>query len=115
MIPLDVISEVFDDEAVVVNLKTGAYFGFKHMWKDAWMNVLDGGIDEASITSNMGDCYRVFLSESLIEEFPGLNPIEAQDMCAASLEGFEKHTEIEDLLLIDPIHEVDSQGWPRAD
>jgi hypothetical protein len=26
---------------------------------------------------------------------------------------FEKYTDMESLLLADPIHEVDEQGWPK--
>ena len=28
--------------------------------------------------------------------------------------GFEKFTDMQDLLLLDPIHDVDETGWPRA-
>jgi hypothetical protein len=26
----------------------------------------------------------------------------------------EKHTDMQDLILLDPVHEVDARGWPHA-
>ncbi len=129
----DVIDEVFDGEAVIVNLRTGRYFAFDAPATQVWQAVVAGrpwpaladelpgaaGTDPASTRPVVAR----FLAELLTHELvaaDGVIPELAQaddaapaDFPAPSLQVF---TDMEDLLQLDPIHDIDldGTGWPQA-
>jgi hypothetical protein len=121
--PPDVLAEVFGDEAVVVQLRTGAYYALDaaatELWTRLWQgatlgSALDGLDDDAR--TMFAALVRYLVQEELIElaaVVPELTP-GAGD--ALRYPGIEKFTDMEDLLVLDPIHDIDldGSGWPTV-
>jgi hypothetical protein len=130
-----VVHETFGDETVIVNLDTGSYYSAQGISSFIW-RLVEGGALESDILRHIksefaGDsgeisrASRAFLDQ-LVEEalvicqtdgllgdrLPG-NEIYAPDK-AFSVPTLQKYTDMEEMLLLDPIHEVDEQGWPSS-
>jgi len=130
------VSEIIDGEAIVVNLKTGCYYSMGKVGAIIWdciMKNLDSA-DTAKQIAKLFDLKKeiarreidVFtqelLKESLVimEDNASSSPkksIEEQNPAAQKL-AYEtpklvKFEDMQDLLLLDPVHEVhEQQGWP---
>ncbi len=128
-----VISEVVDDEAIIINSLTGAYYSLDPVGSALWANLVQGAasteslerlvidgfdVDAASARLDVQALIRHLLDEGLVEEtddmpleVTGAGPHAKRPYGAPTL---SKYTDMEELLLLDPIHEVDAQGWPIA-
>src|SRR4051812_21699749 len=125
-----IVHEDFGGGVVVVNLKTGTYYGLNATAAAVWQLVgrglssagicahiagrYGGGADIAGVVATFLDELR---GEALIVvtreaaagpavEVPGGAPPE---FVAPAL---QRCTDMEELLVLDPIHEVDEMGWP---
>ena len=126
-----IVHEDFGGEVVVVNLKTGTYYGLNGTAVTIWQAVSDR-LSAAQCAARVAGQYRgdagavtagvtAFLerleSEELIMasgEPAGEAPV---DPAAAASEAFvaptfQRCTDMEELLVLDPVHEVDEMGWP---
>ena len=129
-----VIAEVIDNEAIIVNLDSGAYYSLRDTACTAW-ELLAQRLTVPAVVQSMTARYagapaeieagvRTLLDELLREEL--LAPEEGQAAAAPPVDFgngsrqpfqppvIEKFTDMADLLLLDPIHEVDALGWPHA-
>lgn len=113
-----VVSEFFEDEAVVVNLETGSYYSFRGAAVGIWKKVEEGG-DTAQIlnTTENQKAAEVFLAylltEALVDEDNStISSISLDEKITGNPE-YTKYDDMKDLLLLDPIHEVDKKGWPN--
>lgn len=135
----NVLREYFDGELVVVNLETGTYYSIEKLGAEIWRMLEIGNSSGNVITAlcqkyqrSEQECTEVvsnFLesltSNNLLieQDFPPTNQETdpAQENAAAlALENttFEPPavrvcSDMQDLLLLDPIHDVDSAGWPQ--
>jgi hypothetical protein len=135
-----VMHEMIDNEVVVVNLTTGTYYSFDGVGVRIW-EWLNGARSAAEVielatrsfdapSETVANAVRGFLNTLLEENLIavgscGINPLGAEATSGsdsvppeASLTFSEpilqKYTDMEALLLADPIHEVDeSAGWPH--
>jgi len=127
-----VVHEVIDGEAVIINLETGAYFSADGASAVAWQAIA-GGASPADLATVIADRYEsdattiaaavagfvdTLLRAGLIRaaepgdaNSPAELPVPAARLAFAglALRGF---TDLQELLLLDPIHEVDETGWP---
>ena len=129
-----VMHETIDGEVVVVNLDTGTYFSLDgtgmRIWD--WMDgsrTIEGlvrtarasfGGDPAAMETAIRAFVEQLVAEGLVAATPGEEapetgastpPAGAPPFAAPTL---EKYTDMEALLLADPIHEVDeAAGWPK--
>jgi hypothetical protein len=124
----NVIHDAFDEEIVVVNLTTGSYYSLTGLACKVWKAICDGASKDLllemfrSIASNENvETFLALLAHEGLVIVDGeiLSPINAEELsCVLDSTPFqatlEKHTDAEELLLIDPIHEVDAGGWPRS-
>lgn len=129
--------ERLDDEVMAIDLETGAYFALDDAAADVW-TLLVAGCAPATIVDTMAARYGVgaetaradltrFLGELARERL--VVPADATDVAsdgptgAASLPPLdqsrayaaptvEKYDDLEELLRLDPVHEVDDVGWP---
>lgn len=127
-----VIHERFDDETVIVNLDTGCYYNLQTSANAIW-SMLAAGYSEQVIIDRACGLYRgdaasvaaatrafieKLLSENLVERAEGTSPTALSASAEAAGDFVEpvlqKYTDMEELLLLDPIHEVDKLGWPSA-
>jgi len=130
-----VISEVIDGETIVLNFESGHYYSFNPSASEIWLRVLAGSpiasatesvarrfaVDPAAIRREVEDFVRRLEAEQLIRRAPDdtvpapatVSEAAGDSVAAFSSPEFEKFTDMEELLLLDPIHEVGDAGWPR--
>jgi len=131
-----VVSEVIDDEAVIMDLRTGNYFSAGGTGGQIW-RALETDRGYASILRWLTTTYAAepqtlkrsldafmadLVAHELVEtlETDGANGAADMDggpWTGPALRPFDPpcltmHTDMQDLLLLDPIHDVDAAGWP---
>lgn len=97
------ISDTIGTDTIVINIDSGAYYSLTPLGAQAWANALAG----SPLQQDELAAARTLCAEGLLQSETG---------CAADLDPnlvFEKYTDMESLLIADPIHEVDEQGWPK--
>jgi outer membrane protein assembly factor BamB len=132
-----VAAETIDGEVVVVNLDSGHYYSLLSTGAYIW-NCLENGRDlhdtvkqviqtydgkSDQIATSVNEFLDKLVSEELIVAIDSpTNDAQAVNVISGELVDkprfeqpvLEKFTDMEDLLLLDPIHEVDLQsGWPN--
>jgi hypothetical protein len=136
-----VVHEAFDDEVIVVNLESGSYYSVSGSGASIW-KLIDSGATLPAVVQAVGATYQgdqaeieravgLFVDELRLERL--IAPVEraddARDDDSATSDVtppldadrptfeapvLEKYTDMEQLLLLDPIHDVDETGWPNA-
>jgi hypothetical protein len=129
----DVIQELMDDEVIVVHLVSGSYYSMAGSALVIWQ-MLVAGLSPAAIAerlvgvsaSDLSDLRRMvddfvaqLVSESLVaptvdgarDEVPAALP-QPTERAPLAVPVLSKYTDMNELLLLDPIHEVDPMGWP---
>jgi len=118
----EVVYDLFDEEVVIVDLVGGSYYSARGGGAVVWRWILDGlsaSQMQARIPEAQRPALQAFLGQLCSENLLGIGgPTESNDKAGAladlgSLE-LEKFTDMEDLLTLDPIHDVDEAGWPHA-
>ena len=106
----DFIGDTIGDDTILINVKTGAYYSLTPLGGSVWAQVLSAttefATDEATVL-------RAMIAEGIFETEGALV---GDDDVAADFDStlaFLKYTEMSELLLADPIHEVDEDGWPK--
>lgn len=118
-----VIDEVFDGESVIVNLDTGTYFALSPAATSLWSLIADGrSVDSlvASTGADKGDV-TALLDQLIAEQLvmpaaTDAGPANGSQLADGAVT-IEKFTDMQSLLLFDPIHdiELDGSGWPTAE
>jgi len=135
-----VIHETIDGETVIVNLDSGNYYSLDAIGAEIWDSV-GKGVPVDHIIKDISGRYigdrqemdravRLFVNELLQDAL--ISPLESgaagsgavhetpvkstptevlPDFKAPTL---QKYSDMQDLLLLDPIHEVDDTGWPNV-
>jgi hypothetical protein len=134
----DVMHETIDGEVIAINLVSGNYYSFRGSGAQIWTLVDDLGAlsveeivealalrfasprseIESAVTRFVGD----LANEGLVagaEAGDGARPESAEQTNGVPKVPFEpprveKYTDMQDLVLLDPVHQVDDTGWPRA-
>jgi hypothetical protein len=129
-----VLYEAFEDETVLINLDSGNYYSFFGSGALIWDRIVSGESiasvihylqdrfpDATDVALWVEDFVRELVEENLIVENSSgaAENIKQAKAQAPSLAHFEKpvlqkYSDMQDLLLLDPIHEVDEAGWPHA-
>jgi hypothetical protein len=129
------VDETVDGEALIMDMVTGTYYSCAGASAVAW-NGLKDGAEADDVAATISSAYgipepearrdvRGFLA-GLVEEGvlvergddpPALahGAIDAGPGAGGPYEGLslEKHTDLADLLLLDPVHDVTEAGWPH--
>lgn len=128
----EVVYEAIDGEAVIIDLENGAYYSLEEAALYVWdslnagqqvsviINNLKGKFDEPSL--NIADKVKALVAalvdanllkavEAVMDSEQSSSSIHLPD----SVDNFEiqSYSDMKDLLMLDPIHEVDEQGWPQ--
>ena len=135
-----VADELIDGEVLVINLDTGDYFSLVKVGAEVWQGITQN-LSKHNLVEQIGQRYDVqqetieksidaFLEELADEELIVLEQIDVNGKNTASSQKIsdigeihqkrkfepptlEKYTDMADLLLMDPIHDVDENGWPN--
>ncbi len=116
----DVVDESVDGEVLIVHLGTGTYYSSRGAGDAAWQ-MLASGRTPAEAATPLGQSEQAlqqFLAQLVAEDL--LRPRSGDVSDIAELQPvagpllLEKYTDMQELLLLDPIHDVEQQGWPAA-
>jgi len=136
----NIIHETIDGEVIVIDLTTGTYYSLKGTAADAWgliqrpegvargelVSALSAryGTSEPDLETALEPFLAELADEGLVASTNGgprsaggsgsaaeLGTAQAGDTFEAPL--LEKFTDMQDLVLLDPVHEVDEAGWPQ--
>lgn len=130
----NVVHEIFDDEVVVVNLDTGRYFSLRESSAAVWNMAITGATIEEmaawftsfhttpapAIEQAVNELVNTLLEQHLLVPSHDAHTFVAPSATPARIDGpfmlppLQVFTDMQDLLLLDPIHEVDEGGWPLA-
>jgi hypothetical protein len=125
-----VICEIFEDEVVAINLETGTYFGMAGTAKEVW-RLIEGEVPVEGMVAHLAERYGKPRPEVAADLELFTNGLMANGLVAAQatdgsvpaigIEGpagsweapeLTVYDDMKDLLLLDPIHDVDESGWP---
>ena len=103
------ISETLDNETIIINLETGCYYSMNPAGTAIWNAVATGTpID----TSNpiVKDFLELLITDDLITEAAESDRV---PFVVTEDPKLEKYTDMQEMLLADPVHDVDESGWPN--
>lgn len=134
-----VTHEIIDGEAVIINLDTGNYYSLVETGSFIW-SLVDKGASTSDVQSLVQQTYQgdaadidrgvqellgQLQQENLIvpvDVAPAVDLTELQQILPASNGDakpsfnpplLNKYSDMQELLLLDPIHDVDEAGWPK--
>ncbi len=133
-----VVSEQYENEALAINLDSGTYYSMNGASSRVWalirnhepvhaiVQAFDPGTPPAgdALATAVHDFLTRLVAEDLIvprepstssstDTAPDANSGAATDGAVPSFV-LEVFTDMQDLLLLDPIHDVEAEGWPVA-
>lgn len=131
----DIVHETIDGETVIVNLENGVYYSLQNAGVDVW-NMIETGANLQELTDLMvqqfdgsreeieqalNDLLIVLQKEGLVEAASAKQSVSKTPQTISKGEKvkftppvLEKFSDLQELLLLDPIHEVDDEaGWPH--
>jgi hypothetical protein len=127
--------ETIDGETIVIDLSTGTYYSLRGSGSMIWNAVASGASTEAIIErletafeaspDEIAGATQAFLSElegeQLIVRRNGagpstvsVSPLELPETRSSFERPYlEKYEDMQDIIMLDPVHMVDDQGWPH--
>ena len=130
----NVIHETIEGEVILIDLKTGTYYSLRDSGAAIWRS-LEQGAGEDDIETELRSRYEASGEEirdavrRLLGELEREGLIRTEDGEPATVSPsfsdngsarlpfeapvLEKHTDMQDLILLDPVHNVGAEGWPH--
>ncbi len=127
-----VVQEDVDNEVIIVHLVTGSYYSLTGSGAEIWSLILQGHDNTAVIERIAGGAsadHQHVATE--IERF--LGELQAEGLIVPTQDNLrsiaqpdstpsghfvspslQKYSDMQELLLVDPIHEVETTGWPKV-
>jgi hypothetical protein len=124
------ISETIDSETIIINLDTGNYYSMNESATLMWQQLSTAQTVDSLVSYYLGmfdaskDMVQIAIKETIDSLVQEQLIIETTDMVTApqstttSKKVFvapkiEKYDDMQEMLLADPIHDVDESGWPK--
>ncbi|MBE0640799.1 MAG: PqqD family protein, partial [Bacteroidales bacterium] len=134
------VHDTIDGETIIVNLRNGHYYSFDKTGVIIWELIAQGGdlgylldlIQERTgtgapqLAAGISDFIAALLREELVvaddDDAPPAGAMSREEVKAmADLWGenpdipvLNRYADMQGMLLLDPIHDTDEQGWPKA-
>ena len=133
-----VVHETLDGETILLHLRKGLYYSLNNSGSAIWdyiqltgdsgtaidLLTKDSQADHDNIVSSVNQFLNELIEEELLVACNETDPVPETDAnsMAEKLKSFSvdffppavsKYTDMQDLLLLDPIHDVDEEGWPE--
>jgi Coenzyme PQQ synthesis protein D (PqqD) len=132
------ISEIIDGEVIVIDLTTGSYYSLRGAGAEVWSDLTSGShVDR--IVERLAARYDASKDEIADSVRDLLDALDREELVVAVEDGelelagdqpavavapvmerspfqrpvLEKHTDMQDLILLDPVHDVSEKGWPH--
>jgi hypothetical protein len=131
-----VISETVGGETIIVNLASGHYFNLQGTAVDVWEGIAQAESTEQIVArlasryaagdGEIEDAVAGLLAELQAAELvvpdgdghaapvPAELPRDGESLPPFTAPTVAQYTDMQDIILLDPVHEVDAQGWPHA-
>jgi hypothetical protein len=130
--PEGLVHDTIGGEAIVLNVKSGTYYNLVGTAAEVWgLLAIGGSVEElcsvleghygasSQLSEDVQKFVQTLQADMLVitaerdagAALPDALESEAKDWVAPSLTAYE---DLQDLLTIDPIHDVDDTGWPNA-
>ena len=127
-----VVRECFEDEVVIINLENGNYYSLNGTGAEIWRELETGGAAVAvaaalaaryeapktmirqaveSFIRQLEEQGLVTETEAMVSVAPAAQP-PVESKAVFELPELAVFSDMQDLLLLDPIHDVDESGWP---
>jgi hypothetical protein len=126
--------ERLDDQVMMINLETGAYFALEHSAADCWSALVEGAgpdglvdvlvaayeVERPQAAADVDAFLRSLVDESIVGWSASTPAVAVTPPAAAATRQtyrapqIDKHDDLEELLLLDPIHDIGPEGWPAA-
>ena len=136
--PAKVVHETIDGEVIVIQLERGNYFSLAGSGERVWALLTSGhtpaeasallsehyGTPSDEVERWVGELVQELVEEGLVMPLDGQGTPSGGSNGAVLGDGspgeftptkLEKYTDMQDHLLIDPIHDVSASGWPSVD
>jgi hypothetical protein len=131
-----IVFEKFEDETILINLTKGNYYSLTNVAHSV-LELLQKGIDGSSVISVIANIHNKFeqeianeinefieslLKEELIESISLSNNNVSSIVSEMDKKKVDKpyskpiletYSDMQDLILLDPIHDVNDSGWPN--
>lgn len=134
-----IAQEIIDDEVIIINLDEGSYYSLLNTGVEIWQGI-EKGFSGDEIIQDMIDRYdgnteeitqgiEALMDELIAEEIiisganlssekkqfssKNINSKIEQKKIKFEVPKLQKYTDMQDLLTLDPIHDVDETGWPN--
>lgn len=124
----DVVYQSFPGEYVIINLRTGTYYSTSKVGSDIFGMIVAGitqipeclvarwGVDFDEATRDTEAFVQALKLANLVTDADGPEP--PTEAFPAPAKPYETPTlnayeDMQELLLLDPVHDVDEQGWPN--
>ena len=131
-----VAHEAFDDEAILIHFESGRYFSLNATGRAIWAALVEGttlpaiverlaagfDADDATLRAAARRFLDQLVAEGLAVAGTGpraASPVKPDAARTGARAPFaapqlDVYSDMQDLLLLDPIHDVGATGWPRA-
>jgi hypothetical protein len=131
----NVISETIQGETIIIHLTTGAYYSLRGTGPEVWNAIAASAsvneiADELAAHNDVSAADAAPAVERIIADLTAEDLISVDGNATArvgaatangngAVKQFEapelaKYTDMQDLVLLDPVHEVTDTGWPEA-
>lgn len=122
----NVISESMEEELVIINLESGCYYSLNRSAAAIW-NQMEKGfstedirqsrksttVDDEEISRNLKKFFEFIQNENLVIPVEGAVAGGTPEAVDYEKPETEKFSDMQEMLLLDPIHEVSETGWPN--
>jgi hypothetical protein len=130
----NVIHETIDEVAILLDLKTGTYYSLRGTGAAIWQSIQEGaGVEEieadlrhryeasdGEIHNAVQELVAELEREGLVRAEEGDTEHKPGPSASTNAEArlpfeapmLEKHTDMKEVILLDPVHQVGAEGWP---
>jgi hypothetical protein len=128
-----VIHETIDGETIVIDLASGTYYSLRGVGPVIW-NAIAAGESPDGVAQRLAEAYpgepaAAAAVQSFVAELQGEGLLVANGSTPAAAPAppaaaapaafvaptLEKYTDMQDIILLDPVHQVGERGWPHTD
>ncbi len=103
-----VVSDTLESDTIVIDIRSGAYYTLTPATGPLWLAIQSDSVYEFGQDPESDALVKALLAEGLLTTDATVDYVDI----AGTADAFIKYTDMQDLLLADPIHEVDESGWP---
>ena len=115
-----VISENLEGETIIIHLETGCYYSLNKDGGVIWQTILENKPINSD-TQEVENFLDFLVKENLVHEIQDADSPSYQEGVAegrgslvrAGNPNITKYTDMQEMLLADPVHDVDTAGWPN--